>query len=332
MNLRLWLGAACVLATLATPIQAAAQAKSGAPAKGADAGKKDDDAKQKAAAYLKGGARAAAAGEWEDAYAEYAIAWSFDPTWEVAAGLGKAAYKTGHYAEAIQRLSFYLREAPPKKVSAKARKEAETMLQDAKSKTGEITITAPEGSNVLIDGEEIGNTPLAEPIVVDPGQRKVEVRRGSQGETKTADITAGSKVTLDFTPKPSGPPKTVIVEVKEEGLLTPQTRTAVVITGGALAVGGLAAGGISLGVGFAKGSERQTATADPFGRETAKAASQTEADAKSVAIWCFVGGGVAAVGTTVFYLVTRPRVRTPPVQAGAAVTSNGGVVWARGEF
>ena len=189
-----------------------------------------------------------------------------------------------------------------------------------------------QGSSVLLDGEDLGTTPLAEPIIIDPGKRKVEVRKGSQGETQTADVTAGSKITLDFTPKPAAPPKTVIVKVKEEGLLTPQARTAVVIAGGGLAVGGLAAGGISLGVGFAKGSEKQTATADPFGRETSKAAAQTEADAKSVAIWCFVGGGAAAVGTTVFYLVTRPRVRTPPVQAGAAVTPSGGVVWARGEF
>jgi hypothetical protein len=328
----LWLGAACVLATLAMPCEAAAQRKGGAPEKGADAGKKEDSPKKKAAPYLKAGARAATAGEWEDAYAEYSIAWTFDPSWEVAAGLGKAAYKAGYYAESIRRLSFYLREAPPKKVSAKARKDAETMIQDAKSKTGEITITAPEGSTVLIDDQDFGNTPLADPLIVDPGKRKVEVRRGSQGESRTADVTAGSKIALDFMPKAPPPPKTVIVQVKEEGLLTPQTRTAGVIAGGALALGALAAGGISLGVGFAKGSERQTATADPFGRETAKAAAQTEADAKSVALWCFVGGGVAAVGTTVFYLVTRPRVRTPPVQAGAAVAPSGGVIWARGTF
>ena len=332
-----WALVACFSVGLLAPSGALAQAKGGGKAGGkAGAGPtrpssgatKEPSAKDKAAVFAKEGAQAAASGEWDDAYADYAIAWSIDPSWEIAAALGRAAYKTKHYAESIQRLQFYLREAPAAKVSAKDRTEAEAFIQDAKSKTGLITIKGPDGGDVLIDGTEVGKTPLAEPLIVDPGSHKIEVRRGAQGETKTAEIVAGGKIDLDFTPKPATP-KTVIV--KEEGVFTPQVRTAAVIGGGALALGGLVAGGVLMGVSFTKADERQKAETDPYGIDVAKNAAQAEADMRSAAIWCFVGGGAAAIGTGVFYLVTRPTVKAP-VNAGAVVGPQGSSIWISGKF
>lgn len=332
--------AVCLSAALMAPGAAAAQGKGGAaksaPAKadaskggGAKAGAKEETPKEKAAPYLKGGAKAAAAGEWDDAYAEYQIAWSIHRDWEIAGGLGKASFKTGHFAEAIQRLEVYLKDAPAAKVSAKERSEAEGMIREARAKTGTIVLLAPDGSDVLVDGEDIGKTPLGAPVPLDPGKHKIEVRQGTKGETKEADVAAGAMVTLDFTPPKAPPPKTVIV--KEEGVFTPQVRTAAVIGGGALALGGLAAGGVMLGLSFAKADEKKKAELDPFGFDQAKAASQAQADAMNAALWCFVGGGAAAVGTGVFYLVTRPRVKAP-VEAGAVVGPQGGSIWIHGQF
>lgn len=338
MKLLSWLTVACLSVGLLTPCGALAQGKGGAkgagkPAPGASAkpgasAPKEETPKDKAAVFMKEGAHAAAAGEWDDAYADYQIAWSIDPSWEVAGALGKAAYKTKHYAEAVQRLQLYLRDAPAAKVSAKERTEVEGFITDAKSKTGLIIVTGPAGGDVLVDGNEAGKTPLAEGILVDPGQHKIEVRRGAQGETKTADVTAGAKVELDFTPK-APPPKTVIV--KEEGVFTPQVRTAAVIGGGALALGGIVAGGVLMGVSFAKADEKQKAELDPYGLDAAKTAAQAEADMRSASIWCFAGGGLAAIGTGVFYLVTRPKA-PPPVQAGAAVGPRGPSIWIEGKF
>ena len=341
-----WLGAACLVGGLIVPCTAAAQKKptpatpkSSKPApakpdpatsKGTTKDKdKEETPQEKAAKYVKQGARAAAAGQWDDAHAEYSIAWSIDRSWEAAAGLGKAAYKTQHYAEALARLAFYLREAPATKVSPKERAEVEGWIQDAKAKTGTVVLKGPAGDDVLVDGEDAGKTPLAEPIVLDPGKHKVEVRRGAQGETRIAEITAGAKIELDFTPPKAAPPTTVIV--KEEGILTPAVRTAGVLSGGALALGGIAAGGVMLGLSFAKADEKQKAMLNPFGFEAASAAAKAQADAQSTAIWCFAGGGVAAVGTIVFYVVTRPRV-PPPVKAGAFVGPKGPSFWVEGQF
>jgi hypothetical protein len=122
-----------------------------------------------------------------------------------------------------------------------------------------------------------------------------------------------------------------VVFLKEAGVFTPQVRTAAVIGGGALALGGIAAGGVMLGLSFAKNDELQKAKLDPFGQETAKAAAQAKADALSTAIWCFGAGGLAAAGTVAFYMVTRPKA-PPPVKAGAFVGPRGPGVWVEGRF
>ncbi len=334
-----WLGAACLVGGLIVPCTAAAQKKpapatpkAAKPGPGkADTSKgppKEETPQEKAAPYIKGGARAAAAGEWDDAHAEYTIAWSIDRSWEIAGGLGKSAYKTQHYAEALLRLGFYLREAPASKVSPKERTEVEGWIKDAKAKTGTITLKGPAGDDVLVDGEDMGKTPLADAIPLDPGKHKVEVRRGAQGETRIAEITAGAAIVLDFTPAPVAP-KTVIIQ--SEDVLSPTVRTAGVLSGGALALGGIAAGGVMLGLSFAKADEKNKAQLDAFGRDTAKAAALAESDAQNAAIWCFVGGGVAAVGTVVFYVVTRPKA-PPPVTVGAFVGPRGPGVVVEGRF
>ena len=332
MKVLSWAFVACLSLGLCASGEALAQAKGGgkgAPSKSA-AAPKEPTPKDKAAVFAKEGAQSEKAGEWDDAYANYAIAWSIDPSWEIAGPLGKAAYKTKHYAESVQRLQFFLTNAPAAKISAKERTEAEAFVQDAKSKTGLIVVKGPPGGEVQIDGTDAGKTPLAEPIVADPGQHKIEVKNGAQGETRTAEVVAGKTVELDFTPKPAAP-KTVIV--KEEGVFTPQVRTAAVIGGGALALGGLAAGGALMGVSVVKGDERAKAQLDPYGLDAAKAAAIAEADMRSAAIWCFVGGGAAAIGTGVFYLVTRPKVKEPaPIKAGAMVGPQGPSVWVQGQF
>jgi hypothetical protein len=337
-----WLGAFCLSAGLLLPCSASAQGKGGAasskaaapakPAAGSKGAPKADTPKDKAAPYVKEGAKLAASGEWDDAYAEYAIAWSIDPTWETAIGLGKAAHHTKRFAEAIARLTFGLSGAPDGKIAAKERAEIDGILKEARASTGLLFITAPAGSDVLVDGDQVGKTPLADGIPVDPGKHKVEVRSGATGETKSTDVAAGAKVTLDFTPAKPPPPKTVVV--KEEGVFTPQVRTAAVIGGGALALAGIVAGGVSLGFSFTKADELSKAQIDPYGQAAAKSAAQVKSDAQNVALWCFVGGGAAAVATGVFYLVTRPRVKAPPppVQGSFFVTPEGGGLSVGGRF
>ncbi len=225
-----------------------------------------------------------------------------------------------------------------------------------KPKLAMLVVTVPEGVRSLpdvvikLDGEVLGEKVWGVPYPVDRGAHTlVATARGYAPGTVRVDVPKDGVTTTTGVPplapapaaapestpspvvSPADPVEPKVVFVKEEGVFTPQVRTAAVIGGGALALGGIAAGGVMLGLSFAKNDELQKARLDPFGQETAKTAAQAKADTLSTAIWCFVGGGAAAIGTGAFYFVTRPRV-PPPVKAGAFVGPGGPGVWIQGQF
>ncbi len=321
------LAAACLCAGLvvAAPAVVLAQPKPASSKPAADPGK------EKAAAYLKTGTRAANAGQWDDAYAELSIAWKLHQSWEIAAALGKAALRTQHHAEALARLSYYLREAPPARVSAKQRAEAEAWILEAKAKTGTVTITAAPGAEIAIDGEVVGAAPLAEPVHVDAGKRTIEARGPGGNETKDLEIAAGAAADVAFTVPKTPEVTTTAPIVKAEGGLAGAPRTAVLIGGAALAVGGFVAGGVSLGIAAGKGAQKAEAAGSPDGRAATQELALAEADARNAALWSFVGGGLAAAGTAAFFFATRPGSKAP-VKGAAFVTPAGPGVWIQGEF
>lgn len=325
MKPRSQLAAACFCAGLfaAAPPVALAQPKPASSKAAADPGK------EKAAAYLKTGTRAANAGQWDDAYAELSIAWKLHPSWEIAAALGKAALRTQHHAEALARLSYYLREAPPARVSAKQRAEAEAWIVEARGKTGTVTITAAPGSEIAIDGEVVGAAPLAEPVHVDPGKHTITSRGPGGAETRDLQIAAGAAAEVAFA-APKTPEVVAKPVVKAEGG-SGAPRTAVLIGGAALAVGGLVAGGVSLGIAADKGAQKAEAARSPDGRAATQELALAEADARNAALWSFVGGGLAAAGTAAFFFATRPGSKAP-VKGAAFITPAGPGVWIQGEF
>lgn len=324
MKARTWVGAACFFAQILVPPAAFAQARGGQ--KPAGASKAEPSPKEKAQAFIKTGDRAAKAGEWEDAYADYSIAWTMYQGWETALGVGRAAAKTGHHAEAVERLSFYLKEAPPKSVTPKLRKEIEQAIEESKVKTGMLTIVAPDGGEVFLDRTPVGKTPLASAIRVDPGKHDIEIRRGDSGESKATEVAAGASVEVKFEPPKAAPPKTVIIK---EPVNT--WRTPVLITGSTLAVAGLALGGVSLGLSFDRAAAKDEAAKKPEGLDDARRAADDEALFKNMMVWSFIGAGVALAGTAAVFFVTKSPAK-PRVEGAIGFGPAGPSLSLRGEF
>lgn len=335
----MWVVAACLSAQLLAPQTAIAQGKPGAGTTKAGAGttkagaapgksgdpKAEPSPKDKAKEFIKSGDKAAAAGEWEDAYADYSIAWTMYQGWETALGVGKAASKTGHHAEAFERLSLYLREAPPKNVTPKQRTEIEAMISEAKTKTGTLAIVAPDGGEVFVDRNAVGKTPLPAAIRVDPGKHEIEIRRGSAGETKSTEVAAGANVEVKFEP-PKPTQKTVVIREPANTWRTP-----VLITGSTLTVAGLAVGGVFLGLSFERAGAKDAAAQDKYGRDAATKAAEDEALNKNVMVWSFVGAGVALAGTAAVFFATRTSPSSK-VQGAVGFGNGGPSLSIRGEF
>jgi len=205
---------------------------------------------------------------------------------------------------------------------------------------------------IKLDGEVLAEKVWGVPYPVDRGRHElvatakgyepatVHVEIAKDGTTTKTSLPDLKKAVVSAPEAPGtsapgpgvGPATTTVVTIREEsGGVGAGARIGAVLGGGALAVGGIVAGGVVLGMAVGKGHERERAQKDPFGREAANAAANEEAGLQSAAIGCFVGGGVAAAGTVVFYLLTRPKGREG-VKAGGGVGPSGASVWIEGRF
>ena len=71
---------------------------------------------------------------------------------------------------------------------------------------------------------------------------------------------------------------------------------------------------------------------DVNARKTAQDAAHEKAMDTNVALWGFVGAGVAAAGTVAFYFLTRPSTKKPPVNGAVGVSPQGLTVVVEGQF
>lgn len=320
-----WAVSAAAVVIAAAPITAqAAPPAAAAPAQSSAA-----KAQAQARSYRVAGSRHANAGRWEDAYAEYAIAWQLSPDWQSASDLGKAAYRTKHWPIAAMRLAFYLREAPAGRIPAKERKELEGWVAEATQKSGSLTVVAAAGAEIAVDGEVVGVAPLPGPLVVEPGKHDVQVRTGTHVETKAAPLLAGEARELRFGAGAGGEPRGG--DSAPRGSERTVLRPVALVSGAALTVGGIVAGGVFLGLASERGADKQKAALDGDGREAAKGFALAEAEARNGALWSFVGAGLCAAGTTVLYLTTRPSDKAP-VTATLGVQAGGPAITIRGRF
>jgi hypothetical protein len=89
-----------------------------------------------------------------------------DPSYTLA--LATAEDKSGDPASAYKDVKALLATQPPLK--ADVQKKAQAKLDDLDGKVGKVTLTiTPDGTQIMIGGKTVGESPLTEPLVLSPG-------------------------------------------------------------------------------------------------------------------------------------------------------------------
>jgi hypothetical protein len=100
-----------------------------------------------------------------------------------------------HYSKAQQLIADYLKDTT---ISADERSDAERLRDTLAQFTAPVTITVTEsGADIAVDGESVGQSPLAGPVTLDMGSRKVDVTKaGFRPFTSTLNVgtDAGAKL------------------------------------------------------------------------------------------------------------------------------------------
>jgi hypothetical protein len=169
-------------------------AASGASAQpGADPG----HVKESADARFNEGLKAYDRGDYEGARTAFLQAQAIDPRASQLRNLALTELHTHRPLDALRHLRAYIADAgtPPD-----ARAASERNLASAYAQTGHLSITAPEGSHVKIDGNEVGIAPLKDAVDVAEGPHGVDAVAGGAALHETVNALAGKLTEVAFVP------------------------------------------------------------------------------------------------------------------------------------
>ncbi|HUH01156.1 MAG TPA: hypothetical protein VML75_04125 [Kofleriaceae bacterium] len=162
------------------------------------------------AALFRDGRRLAGVRKFEEAYAVF-------PAPEILYNLGKGYRDVGNNALAHRALSRFVRQAP----DAARRPDAEQVLRDLELVVSRLTIEvrsepgapALSGVRVLLDGDEVGITPLLDAVAVEPGVHQVSAYRGDKlFAERQITATRGKLIPVVVEPAPGVPPPAVVAD------------------------------------------------------------------------------------------------------------------------
>jgi hypothetical protein len=131
---------------------------------------------------------------WETAARQLEVAYILSSNPEALIPLSRAYRELGFLRAASERLERALEQTADADVSELARAEMRVL----RGRFGALTIvTDPTGAHISLDGEERGEAPIAEPIVLEPGEYEIQAHlEGYRDLTRRVQVEAGDSVEI----------------------------------------------------------------------------------------------------------------------------------------
>lgn len=192
-----------------------------------------------------------------EALAEFQRAYEIAPATIVLYNMAGCHRELSHYSQAVKLYKQFLDEGADKQPAdrlAAARNELDGIL----ARIARITVTAPDGASLDLDGTSLGTMPVDMPLIVAPGDHKLTAHvDGKRDGLQTVHVASGDEVdiTLRLKELPKAEPQERIV-IKET--VTPKQFRVSASFGTNLQQAG-ATGVPDLGLGVAIGSRLELA-------------------------------------------------------------------------
>jgi tetratricopeptide (TPR) repeat protein len=252
---------------------------------------------ERARAHFQKGVSYYAEGHLSAALIEFERAYQLQPTFLLLYNLGQVTYEQGHYAAAERHFSAYLREGG-EQIDAERRAEVERDLERLRERVADVLLIASQpGARLFVDDLFVGRSPLARPIRVSAGRRRV--RAESQGYapvSRVVDVIGGEAMTVEV--ELGAPLETLYREPAEPSSST----SAALWTGIATGVLGLGAAGMAY---WAHQDDQKYD--DALGRATSRRELDSLADTtktKALVADALLGAAIITGTITVILLIT----------------------------
>jgi hypothetical protein len=244
--------------------------------------------------------------EYALAVIEFERAYSLVPDYRVLYNIGQVRIQLGNYARARRALEQYLRDGG-KQVSADRRTSVEGDLEMLAARTATLDIkTNADGADILLDGNPVGQAPLAEPLLLDAGEHSITVQKAGY-QSRASQLTLAGRdeghLQLDLEKVPVVAGQRVIVEK----VAAPETDRKTWIWATWAATGAFAIGaGVTEGLGVKAANELDDLRGTPT-------ASRSELDSSSrrartlLTVGDVLGGlAIASAGVALYVTLSGP--------------------------
>lgn len=162
--------------------------------------------------------------DFKGALAEFQRAYQLAPNSAVLYNIGQTDFELQDYAGSLDAFTRYMAEGKPSKAR---QQEVAATIESLKSRVGTLEITTNvDDSTILVDDVSQGRSPLARPVTVSVGQRKITVSHdGYPSANRIVTIASGDAVKIEMDldqpqtiilPGPDGKPLPPVVEPPED--------------------------------------------------------------------------------------------------------------------
>ena len=221
MRSRIW----PLVAALAVASGAQAQSDPASPAADREApaaGPEPDTAPaekvERAGKHFSRGLRLYAEGEYPLALIEFERAYELIPDYRVKYNIAQVSIQNARYARALEALRTYLDEGKDE-IPEDRRREVEADIEMLKERTANVRVTSNAvGAEVLVDDLVVGHIPLEQPVLVDAGVHRIQVRHaGFEPKTRRVTLAGADSVDLEFALDAIEDPVVVVQETPKSG-------------------------------------------------------------------------------------------------------------------
>ncbi|APR74796.1 TonB-dependent receptor [Minicystis rosea] len=245
--------------------------------------------------------------DYSGALVEFQRANEIMPSWQVLYNIGESHFQLQDYANALKTLTRYLNEGG-KKVPAKRRKEVEKDIEKLKQRVATLKVgTSEPGATVTVDDIPVGTTPLAEPLIVSAGRRRVTATLAPRPPvTEVVQVAGGDTLTVSLTIPPL-PPKVEVVTKPASSITIPVIAW---VTTGAVAAGAVTTGILALGASSDLKQQLGLYPADP----KAISSAHGKALSFSIATDVLTAAALAGAGVSIYLTIRQQRGDTEPTK------------------
>jgi hypothetical protein len=143
--------------------------------------------------------------DYEGARAIFLRAYEVDPSLVgTLFNLALAEIQSGHPVEAARHLRSYV--ASPQAQSERIESARSKWLPEAEAQIGRLSIEAPAGTEVSVDGAAVGTAPFGDLVYIAAGDHNLTAKIGSAERSMRVSAVAGKIIAVQFVADDAQPP------------------------------------------------------------------------------------------------------------------------------